>query len=111
MELDLTSLARLEELLAHLPAAAVLFSGPTCSICHAVAPRLRELFETEFPKLAYLHVDIDRLPDAAVRYRATALPTLLLFFEGKEHHRFVRVFGMAEVRQAIARPYELLFGA
>lgn len=109
MQVEVTSREKLLELLAQLPAAAVIFTGPHCGICHAVTPRLEELLAKHFPRLTFLRVDIERIPDAAAHYQVHAIPSLLFFFEGRESQRFVRAFGIEEVRAAIERPYRLLF--
>ncbi len=110
MEIKVPSAERLAEFLTELPAAAVLFSGPGCAICHALKPKLETLLEEEFPRLSLLSVDIHQAPEAAAKYMVFTIPTLLLFFDGRESARFVRAFGMDEVRGALERPYGLLFG-
>lgn len=93
----------------NLSSAAVLFSGPHCGVCHAIAPRIHSLLETRFPKMALIHVDIEAQPEAARLFEVTAIPTLIVFFEGREHHRLVRVFGVDEAGGAIERPYALRY--
>jgi hypothetical protein len=38
------------------------------------------------------------------------VPTVVICFDGRETARFVRTFGIDEVRRAIERPYEVMFG-
>ncbi len=110
MRLDITSLETLTALLAEVQAAAVLFSGPACSICHAVEPRVAELLENRFPRMGYFFVDTEAHPKAASAHQVYTIPTLVIFFEGKEVQRFARAFGIGQIAQCIERPYELLFG-
>lgn len=95
--------------LAETPAMLVLFDAPSCAVGTALEPKLRELLAREFPRLRMYEVDITGAPALAAHYGVTATPTVVVFFEGQEHVRRSRSFGIAELREAIERPYQLLF--
>ncbi len=52
---------------------------------------------------------IDDAPELADRFLVTAVPTVIGYFAGREHVRKVRVFGIEELAEALARPYSLMF--
>jgi thioredoxin 1 len=111
MNLYPSSVDNLKLLLAELPACLVTVGRETCGICHAVAPKLEALAAEQFPRMQLLHVDADKLPAAAAMLNTFSVPTVIVFFDGKETARFSRAFGMNEVADAIDRPYHLRFGA
>ena len=59
--------------------------------------------------MAFVEVELDAIPELGRRYNLSAVPTVLVFFQGKEHFRKTRVFGLEELADAIERPYRLLF--
>ena len=89
-------------------AVALLFTSPDCGVCHALRPRLESMLGA-FPQMMPVMVDVAQEPELAREWQVSALPTLVLLFEGRETVRFCRSFGVAPVREAIERPYALLF--
>ena len=55
------------------------------------------------------YVDVKNTPDVAAQFQVFALPTILIYFQGKEYYRFSRNIGVNELREAIARPYGMVF--
>ncbi len=103
------SLAEVRALVAREPAVLAYFSTPDCRVCQALRPKVGELLAREFPRMAGVYVDCGAL--AAGQYRVFSVPTLIVFFEGREWLRHGRSVGLADLRQAIGRPYQLLFGS
>lgn len=90
-------------------AVGVYFSSPNCGVCHALKPKVEELFSNEFPAIKFVHIEIDKSPGISGEYGVFSAPTLLVFFEGKEFLRKVRLMGIQELQEKIERPYNLLF--
>jgi thioredoxin-like negative regulator of GroEL len=63
----------------------------------------------KFPKLKIAYCDIKEHPEIAAQNSIFSAPSLLIFFDGKECHRFSRNIGIYELEQYIARPYQLIF--
>lgn len=103
------SLEELQALVAREAAVLAYFSTPDCRVCQALRPKVAELLEREFPRLAGVYVDCGALPAAAGQYQVFSVPTMVVFFEGREWLRRGRSVGLAELRQEIGRPYQLLF--
>ena len=99
----------LSNLIASEPAVAVYFSAPNCGVCHALRPKVEELFSEEFPAVKFIHIEIDKSPGVSGEYGVFSAPTLLVFFEGKEFLRKVRLMGIQEIHDIIERPYNMVF--
>ena len=92
------------------PALLAYFSTDACNVCKALKPKVQQLLEDEFPEIKMAYVRSDVLPDVAGQNRIFAAPTILVFFDGHEYIRESRNIGIGELREAIERPYQMMFG-
>lgn len=99
----------LNNLIASETAVAVYFSAPNCGVCHALRPKVEELFSDKFPATRFIHIEVDKSPGVSADYGVFSAPTLLVFFEGKEFLRKVRLMGIQELQEKIERPYQMVF--
>lgn len=90
-------------------AVSIYFLGSDCGVCHALLPKLKELFEKDFPRIDFQVVDIQKEPYLASEIGVFSAATVVVYFEGKELIRKSRAFGIEELRREISRPYELFF--
>lgn len=109
MEHVAESLEALRKTIATSPAVMAFFTEPSCQVGAAVEAKALAMVTEEFPRLDVIHVDTVGVPEAAGQYEVLTIPTLILFFDGRETKRFVRTFAIDEVRRAIERPYAMLF--
>ena len=58
------------------------FWAAWCGPCSVLSPVVEELAE-EHPEITFGKVNVDEAPELAVRYQVAAIPTLLLFRDGK----------------------------
>ena len=100
----------LKNLIESESAVAVYFSAPNCGVCHSLRPKVEALFSADFPLIEFIHVEIDKSPGISGEYSVFSAPTLLVFFEGKEFLRKVRLMGIQELQHIIERPYNMLLG-
>jgi len=89
-------------------AVLVYFSHDACNVCKVLKPKVESLLNEQFPKMKMLFVDTNLQPEIAGQHQVFTAPTLLVFFEGKEHFRFSRSVSIEQLRQAIERPYSML---
>jgi len=68
-------------------AVMVYFSAPTCNVCHALKPKLLEELDANFPAFKVESVDISTEEDIAPHFGVFAIPTVLIFLDGKEFLR------------------------
>jgi len=85
------------------------FTSPGCGVCVDLKPKVNALVKSEFPKLEFELVDIAQKPEMAGQYTVFVSPTILVFFEGRETHRFVRNMSIGDFREKVARLYKLYF--
>jgi thioredoxin 1 len=63
----------------------------------------------EFPKIKLFYCDTLLFPDIAAQNNVFAVPTILIFFSGKELIRRNRNMGIDELKGLIESPYGLMF--
>jgi len=85
------------------------FSSDSCSVCKVLKPKLAELLHEKFPLMRSLYVDTEKSPVISGQFRVFTIPTILIFFEGKEQVRYSRNISMHQLEASIERSYELVF--
>ncbi|NOR57618.1 MAG: thioredoxin fold domain-containing protein [Sulfurimonas sp.] len=89
-------------------AVMVYFSAPSCNVCHALKPKLLEALDANFQDFKVESVDISETEDIAPFFNVYAIPTVLVFLDGKEFLRKSRHMSVDEVIREIKRPYEIM---
>ncbi len=89
-------------------AVMLYFSAPTCNVCHALKPKLVKAILDDFPTFVIESIDISETPEIASHFSVFAIPTVLIFFQGREFLRKSRHMSVGEVVNAIERPYNLM---
>ncbi|MCD6173792.1 MAG: thioredoxin family protein [Sulfurimonas sp.] len=89
-------------------AVMVYFSAPTCNVCHVLKPKLLEALDENFKEFKIESVDISVEEDIAPHFGVFAIPTVLVFLDGKEFLRKSRHMSVGEVVNEIKRPYEIM---
>lgn len=85
------------------------FSSDSCSVCKVLRPKVTELLHEQFPLIVSHYVDIEKSPVISGQFRVFTIPTIILFFEGKEHIRYSRNISMHQLEESLSRPYNLIF--
>ena len=84
----------------------VHFWAPWCGLCHLIQPHLLQLQTQWRGQLKIVTFNADDSLRLANTYRLRSLPTLILFANGEEIHRFEGVTGR-EAIQKILRQMEV----
>lgn len=100
----------LEAIIAREKALLLYFSSESCSVCKVLKPKVAELLHLKFPRMRSLYVDTEKSPVIAGQFRVFAIPTILVFFEGREQLRYNRNISMHQLEAAIERPYQMVSG-
>ncbi|KAF4631922.1 hypothetical protein G7Y89_g6205 [Cudoniella acicularis] len=59
-----------------------------CGPCKVIAPTLVK-YSDEFPNAHFIKIDVDEVPDVAEELGITAMPTFLIFKDGKQEAKVV----------------------
>jgi len=92
------------------PALLAYFSTETCNVCKVLKPKVAELIQATFPEIKMVYIQTDKLPEVAAQNQVFAVPTLMVYFEGREYIRKSRNIGIGELEREIDRPYSMIFG-
>lgn len=103
---DLTSIDSIEDFISNHPLSFLYVSRPSCSVCHAVLPQLRELL-TQFPLIQLGSINAESVEEVAGKYMVFSVPTLLLFVEGKEYLRMDRFVHFEQLKEKINKIYNM----
>lgn len=76
------------------------FYAPWCGPCQLMATILEQVNAKLKPQLRIVKINTENYPELASRYRVTALPTLVLFKQGKPVER---IEGVMQAQQLIQR--------
>jgi len=85
------------------------FSQESCNVCKVLKPKIIELVENDFTAINLYYIDTITTPEIAAQNHIFNVPTLLVFFAGKEYIRKSRNFGIDQLGEEIRRPYDMIF--
>ena len=89
-------------------AVMLYFSAPTCNVCHALKPKLTEAIMSEFTTFVIESIDISETPEIASHFSVFAIPTVLIFFQGRAFLLKSLHISIGDVIDDIRRPYALM---
>ena len=89
-------------------AVMLYFSAPSCNVCHALKPKLLDAIESNFEEFKIVSIDVSQEQEIAAHYGVFAIPTVLVFLDGREFLRKSRHMSVDEVVREIQRPYEIM---
>lgn len=84
------------------------FSGEHCSVCHALRPKFKTLFNEEFPQLKQIYLDAQEYAEISSHYAVLSLPTILVFMDGREFAREGRTVSLHKLTEQLKRPYGMM---
>lgn len=106
---SITSIEHYAKIIANSQGILVYFSHEKCNVCKVLKPKIHNLLQTNFPKIEMFYSDTVLYPEVAAQNSIFTVPTILVFFNGKEFLRKSRNVGIEELRKEIERPYKLMF--
>ena len=104
------TLEHIEEAIQNNIAVMLYFSAPSCNVCHALKPKLIDAIENNFDQFRIISIDISETPEISSHYGVFAIPTVLVFLDGREFLRKSRHMSVSEVVETIRRPYGIMTG-
>ncbi|MDD2382038.1 MAG: thioredoxin family protein [Mariniphaga sp.] len=106
---QIESLDEFNRLVQETPALLAYFSTDACNVCKVLKPKTGELIRSEFQQIETVYIKIDTLPEVAGQNQIFSVPTILVYFEGRETIRKSRHISLDELRNLIQRPYSIIF--
>ncbi len=98
----------INEIIKNNVAVMLYFSAPTCNVCHALKPKLLAGIEDNFKEFEIISVDVSVEMEVAAHFSVFAIPTVLIFLDGREYVRKSRHMSVDAVIDEIRRPYEMM---
>lgn len=77
------------------------FWAPWCGPCRLVGPVVEELAQEMEGKVSFAKLNVDENPKTTTRYFIQAIPTLILFKEGKPVKQFVGFKPKGELKKGL----------
>jgi len=108
MDITIESLDQLKSELREKIGGLVYFSTPQCNVCKVLRPKIMDEFEKNFPDVGRYYVDSTITPEVSAAYNVFAVPTILVFLDGKEFARESRNVSVGGLINKISRPYDIM---
>ena len=83
------------------------FSTPDCSVCKVLRPEVERVVST-FPSVQFLYIDTSQHPMASGQYVVFAVPTIILFINGREKRRWSRHVSVQDIQVDLEQYVNLL---
>ena len=102
------SLEELENRIRTETGVLLYFSGEKCNVCHALRPKFKEAFDSNFPQLKQIYLDANENLEISAHFGVFAVPTMLVFMDGKEFAREGRAVSLHQLTNRLKRPYDIM---
>ena len=90
-------------------AVCFYLSTPECNVCKVLKPKVIEMINTNYPEMNFCYVDLNEAKEIAGQLSVFSVPTILVYFDGKETIRVSRNVHLEELREQIERYYKMIF--
>jgi len=109
MQNTISSITEFETIKDKEIAFVLYITDNTCNVGENVGPKLEGLLTENFPKLKLYQTYISDTLELAGQLSVFAVPTILVYFEGKQYIQKSRAFSLSELEQEIKRYYDMVF--
>ncbi|MBS3769228.1 MAG: thioredoxin family protein [Bacteroidales bacterium] len=106
---NITSLREMNDIVDTRQALLAYFSHQNCNVCRVLKPKVRNLIENHFPRILLYYINTIEYPDVAGQFSVFSVPTLLVFFDGKEYIREGRYVNLDKFYERLEKLYGIYF--
>lgn len=86
----------------------IYFGSEACGVCETMMPKVKKLIKG-FPNIKAVMVEADKSLNISARFDVFTVPVILLYIEGKETIREVRIISLDNLEQKIARYCQIFY--
>jgi len=104
----ITSYEKLQELIEKNDMVLVYFGIDDCGVCKSMKPKVENMIK-RYPNIHAVIVKADKSPSISARFNVFTVPVILLYIEGKETIREVRIISLDNLEQKIARYCQIFY--
>ena len=104
-----TSFDNFTEITKSNKAVCFYLSTPDCNVCKVLKPKIIDMLENDFPGIIFCYVDVNEAKEISGQLSVFSVPTILVYFEGKETIRASRNMHIEELCEQIERYYKMIF--
>ncbi len=97
----------IQELIGLKKSFMLYVGGEYCSVCKVLRPKIFDAFDREFPNIDKLSIDIEDQREFVAQQNIFAVPTIIVYFEGKEFFRKSRNLSVDLFIEEVRRPYNI----
>jgi thioredoxin-like negative regulator of GroEL len=90
-------------------AVCFYLSTPECNVCKVLKPKVIDMIENDFADINFCYVDLSEAKEISGQLSVFSVPTILVYFEGKETIRASRNVHIEELHDQIERYYKMIF--
>ncbi len=103
------SLEQARKILEEKDAVLVFFSDASCNVGDALSPKLQNLLDEKYPLVDFLEINVEMIPEARGEFNIFVIPSVLVYFDGRETIRMARHVNVSELDRQMERIYNLMF--
>jgi thioredoxin 1 len=108
LDTQILSIEEADKILQNEMATIIYFTSPKCNVCKSLKPKVMELMKEEYPQMGRYFVDASVSEELSAKFTVFAVPTILVFLEGREFARESRNMSPMGLVEKIRRPYEIM---
>lgn len=84
------------------------FTANSCSVCESMYPKIVEMVKSDYNQVELQSYTVTDDPKIAADFGVFTVPVLIFTVDGVESQRWVRAFGLSEVKQKMDRIISLI---
>lgn len=98
----ITSYENLTHLIENNDMLMIYFGSETCGVCKTMLPKVENMIK-RYPNIKAVKVEADKNLKISAMFNVFTVPVILLYIQGKETIREVRIISLDNLEQKIAR--------